>query len=405
MKNNAFFFLFIATVFFFLACEGTKKQTGNAALYGQLQNSGGDTLFLYDISLSEFKLIDSTITNSDGTFEFDPLLAYKGFYNVSVGKSGQQFATVVLGVGDSVQLTGDAKNLGYTWKTSGSKDAERFNEFNNYITLHQKKRAPYVERLDSALEVFQTMISMLHANDSVKRDSLDKVYGDYYTYHNNVILGIDSQAVKFVQAFIDRDPGSFANIPALRLLSPFDYFPWYERTALALEARYKSAPQVKLLREMIERYRPFAKGQVPPDIALTDPNGEVRKLSSLKGKIVLLDFWASWCKPCIVELPGVVSNYNKYQAKGFDVFSVSLDQSKQDWIAAIKKNKLRWSNHVIDLQGPNSVAALYGVKTIPKTFLIGRDGRILEREIYGEDLTHKLDQLFLNQLPQNTDKL
>ena len=121
-------------------------------------------------------------------------------------------------------------------------------------------------------------------------------------------------------------------------------------------------------------------GQPAPEISLPDPNGNVRTLSSMKGKIVLLDFWASWCGPCRRANPHVVEVYNKYKDKGFDVFSVSLDKQdgKEKWVQAIKQDGLVWDNHVSDLQYWNSApAATYGVRGIPKTFLIGRDGKIV----------------------------
>jgi peroxiredoxin len=121
-------------------------------------------------------------------------------------------------------------------------------------------------------------------------------------------------------------------------------------------------------------------GQLAPDVTSTDPSGKTRSLSALKGKVVLLDFWASWCGPCRRENPHVVEVYNKYKSKGFEVFSVSLDREdgKQKWVDAIKQDGLVWDNHVSDLKWWQSPAAqTYGVNSIPRTFLLDREGKIV----------------------------
>jgi thiol-disulfide isomerase/thioredoxin len=125
---------------------------------------------------------------------------------------------------------------------------------------------------------------------------------------------------------------------------------------------------------------PIQVGMTAPDISLPGPDGKTRKLSSLRGKVVLLDFWASWCGPCRRANPHVVEMYKKYKSKGFEVFSVSFDHpnGKPAWEAAIAKDGLIWDNHVSDLKGWKSAPAeVYGINSIPKTFLIGKDGKII----------------------------
>ena len=166
-----------------------------------------------------------------------------------------------------------------------------------------------------------------------------------------------------------------------------------------VNALYEVYPNHKLV---IERYDKInspanrtAEGSIAPELEFQDPTGMTRKLSDLRGKVVLIDFWASWCGPCRRENPHVVSMYSKYHDKGFEVFSVSLDNKAENWKAAIEKDGLVWPNHVSDLKGWGSAAAkLYGVTSIPSTFLLDREGRIIAKGLRGETLTQALKQIF-----------
>ena len=139
----------------------------------------------------------------------------------------------------------------------------------------------------------------------------------------------------------------------------------------------------------------YAAGDEALDIVMADPEGNVRKLSDLRGKVVLLDFWASWCGPCRRENPAVVKAYEKYNSQGFEVFSVSLDSNADKWKNAIEKDGLVWPYHVCDLQGwGNAASRAYGISSIPHALLVGRDGVIIETHLRGKALETELEKLF-----------
>lgn len=141
-------------------------------------------------------------------------------------------------------------------------------------------------------------------------------------------------------------------------------------------------------------------GNIIPDITLNDPEGNPLKLSDLRGNVVLVDFWASWCRPCRRENPVVVDAYRVYSqkkfkdAEGFKIYSISLDKTKSDWIHAIEADKLKWNEHVSDLQGWRSQAAKkFNVRAIPMNFLIDKNGVIIAKNLRGHQLKETLENL------------
>ncbi|HTF03631.1 MAG TPA: TlpA disulfide reductase family protein [Bacteroidia bacterium] len=381
-------------VLFATGCGEEERTGGNTIVSGKLANSAGDTIYLVNVSQRDFIYVDSCVTGEDGSFEFRPTLEFKGFYNIEVGKSATQFATIILEPKDSMTFNGDALNLGYSWTATGSKDTEHFLEFNKYFTEYDERRRPYMGRIDSLQRAFQIQVSMM--SDSLAVKKLEKeVIEPLFNQTQEKLMDMADEATTWLRGFVDKHPESFANIPALRLLDPFDNFAWWEKTINALEKDYKTAPNVVMLRDLVEQERAMCKGQPAPEIALNDVNGKPMKLSDTRGKIVLIDFWASWCGPCRAELPNVVANYKKYNGKGFEVFSVSLDENKDAWTNAIKSDGLVWSWHVSDLmKWQSSVVPLYRLQSIPKTILIDREGRIIERDLRGEALGEKLEEVF-----------
>ncbi|MEO1655088.1 MAG: TlpA disulfide reductase family protein, partial [Bacteroidota bacterium] len=167
-----------------------------------------------------------------------------------------------------------------------------------------------------------------------------------------------------------------------------------EKVIAKIEKSRPNLAVVEAVKNKIKRLKKFAIGSIPPDINALNPEGKNISLSSLKGNYVLLDFWASWCKPCRMESPNLVRAYNTYHEKGFEIFGVSLDQSKEKWMAAIAQDGYTWPN-VSDLKGWSAQPArAYGISSIPANFLLDKEGRIIAKNLRGPALEAKIKEIF-----------
>jgi peroxiredoxin len=194
--------------------------------------------------------------------------------------------------------------------------------------------------------------------------------------------------------FIRDNPASYFTPALIRSLSGDMNAQEIEESIAALDTNVAKVPVIQELKIRAAALKAVSVGQKAPDFTLNDVDGNPVSLSSKIGsKLLLVDFWAAWCGPCRQENPNVVKVYKEFNTKGFDVFGVSLDQSKDDWVKAIADDKLTWT-HVSDLQYWNNAAAkLYAVNSIPANFLLDETGTIIARNLREEDLYNKVKEI------------
>jgi len=360
-----------------LAACGGNKSDSNFQLNGTFSNAtAGDVIYLEELAPGAKVAIDSTTIDDKGAFSFTHAKPNAGFYRVKATE--QNFAMLVLGDEQKVTLSADYKNIGNTYKTEGSEDTKIFLEFNALGREIQ-------QRTDSMQQAFQALVGTLKM-DTARMDSLNKVFGDIY---NKII---DSYQEKF-SGLVIKNKASLAVLAGIQQLDPKKYLNLYKEVDAALTAKYPNSKYLANLKKDIAAFEAqtqkssqLAEGGILPDFTLTTPEGKPLSISSFKGKVVLVDFWASWCGPCRKENPNVVAMYKKLHAKGFDIYGVSLDDNKEKWLNAIKADGLVW-NHASDLKGwDNQVAKQFGIDAIPFTILLDKEGKIIGKGLRGKEL-------------------
>ncbi len=360
--------LLALTVF---SCSGDKRNKNEEeTIKGKINHVGVGNVTLEQIDGSKLVVVDTLTVNPDGTYYSTFKPREPGYYRLNFYQT--QFIPLLFGDTDIVvNVDGNSANGWYEIK--GSPVMDQLAGINQLVQNFNND----AQKLDDEYR------DAYNKNDKQKMTDLQKEYAGKQVELNK----LEKQKI--------RDMGtSLALLQAVNYLDIDNDFDFVDSVAKVID---KNIPDYKIKKDFIDKInqiRNLSVGSMAPEIALPDPDGNIVKLSSLRGKYVLIDFWAAWCGPCRREIPNVVKMYQKYGGKDFEILGVSLDRKKEDWVKAIKDDGMKWKQ-VSDLKYFNSQAAKdYNINAIPATYLIDKSGKIIDKNLRGEALDDKLAQLF-----------
>jgi peroxiredoxin len=359
--------LFIPLV---LACGTEQEQQEGVTLSGKIDFPQEGLVILERYTGSGVEPFDTIQLDSDNSFNQFVAVETPGYYRFNI--YGIQQVNLILNK-DDIQITGEGNNAGGKIDVQGSTELDQLKAFNQYLQDQFVKK-------ENALN--QEYVQARQAGDNAMALEVQEEYMKLQDEKSEAIIDqIRSMGT------------SLATIQAINYIDKDKYYTFFDEWTDEMAIIYPDEPNLNVLVGEADKMRRLAIGQPAPEISLPNPDGVITSLSSLKGSYVLVDFWAEWCKPCRAENPNIVRAYEKYHAKGFEIYGVSLDQQKAKWQKAINDDKLFWTQ-VSDLQGwRSSAAGLYNVSAIPASFLLDEEGIIIAKNVRGPALQQKLEEL------------
>ncbi|MFT6996335.1 MAG: peroxiredoxin [Cryomorphaceae bacterium] len=359
-----------------MSCENQQKVS---TISGKITNARVQSISLIAYNNGMPDTLRNVGLDPDGTFTLEFKAGRPDFYTLALSEENS-LVLILDSTNSTVVIDGDAEMLRETYTISGSEESERLRDLLVSTNTFEKE-------LDSLMTVLRSFAT---TGEGEKRAELGNSYNQSRKAYRDYLID-----------FINSDPGKLANFTALQRLNMKEDMEHFitVRDALStkLQGNYffdKLSDQIAGMENQVRIENLLNTGTLAPEIALPNPSEEIIKLSDFRGNYVLIDFWASWCKPCRMENPNVVRMYNKYANKNFEIFGVSLDRNKEKWENAIIKDNLQWPN-VSDLKFWQSAAAeLYNVKSIPFTVLIDPEGKVIATKLRGAALEKKLDEIF-----------
>lgn len=367
--------------------EETTEAPGHT-ITGDVQGAEGSMITMMVFEGGAEVVVDSCVVK-DGKFELETktkeLREYILFFD------GEMPLILFLDEeSKDVKITGSVPGIGENYTVTGSESSIGIKDYLTFLKQFYEEETNLTNQINSLnpsdSNAIKPLMAKLDSISFIQRDyALERIMKDTASPLSWLLLR-ELIPASGLLAFDSTDLGYFQKVSnGMKAKYPYSEYPGYiDMDIQSINAQYTAMNTPA-----------SAEGsKVAPEILLNDYNGKPIALSSLRGKIVLIDFWASWCAPCRKENPNVVRLYEEYKDKGFTVYSVSLDENKDAWMKAITADNLSWPNHVSDLKGWNSdVVREYNVNGIPATFLLNKEGKIIGENLRGSELEKKLQEV------------